>query len=47
MENDIDVGEFCFYIGDCSGCNCTDVCLYYDDNEDKKHNDEESKINGK
>lgn len=45
---DVDVGEFCFYIGVCSGCNCADVCPYYDDHEDKKHNDdEECKINGK
>ena len=26
-----------FNIEDCSGCNCADVCLYYNDYEDNKY----------
>ena len=47
MEDEVDVSNSCFYIGDCSGCNCADVCPYYDDHEDNKYNDEKYKVNGK
>lgn len=47
MEDEINISNSCFYIGNCSGCNCADVCLYYNDYEDNKYNDEEYKLNGK
>lgn len=31
MNDEIDVSNFCFYIGDYHDCNCADVCPYYDD----------------
>lgn len=37
MNDDIDISNSCFYIGDCDDCNCADVCPYCDsDHHDEK-----------
>lgn len=36
MNDEIDISNSCFYIGDCSEYGCKDMCPYYDDYDEKE-----------